>query len=375
MGDIPASKKLKTTRKDSKDLAALEEIFNRFKPKVRDTIEKWIPREITDEYLLSACGMPSFSQLPATLTQAISVPIYDMLDRGGKGWRPALLLLIAEALEKPIEDVIDLTVICEVVHNGTLIIDDIEDRSTHRRGKPCSHIAFGSDLAINAGNAMYFLPMSILKQKSETLPPSVTIKLYQLYITEMTNIHIGQGYDIWWHSGKGKEKVTVDNYMQMCAYKTGTLAKLSGMMAAYVCGATDEIAQAIGKFCESIGVAFQIQDDILCIVGEKFSEGKGGIGEDIREGKRTLMVIHTLQHAGEAKASRLIAILNKHTESQEEIQEAIKIVRETGSIDYARKVAQDLVRSSWESAKNVLPDSPARDNLYLFAQYLIHRNI
>jgi geranylgeranyl pyrophosphate synthase len=295
------------------------------------------------------------------------------LNRGGKRWRPVLLLLTAEALGKQADDVVDFVSLCEIVHNGTLAVDDIEDNSDLRRGKPALHLMFGVDVAINAGNAMYYLPLLVLKERKATLAPATLIAAYEVYAQEMINLHFGQGMDIWWHSGKGADPNS-QQYLQMCAFKTGTLARLSAKLAALVCGATPPQVEAIGRFAETIGVAFQIQDDILNLAGDKFSELKG-LGEDIHEGKRTLMVLHCFEHATPEKAARLKAILNSHPSDQAVINEAIDIIKSTNSIAHAAKVARDIVAEAWKDVETSLPDTPAKLKLKAFADYLVEREI
>lgn len=283
------------------------------------------------------------------------------------------MLLISEALGKSAEDVKDFVVLCEVIHNGTLVIDDIEDASEVRRGGPCLHLMFGVDVAVNAGNAMYYLPTVVMRELRGKLPAETLISAYEIYCREMLNLHFGQGYDIWWHNGK--KNPSPDEYLQMCAYKTGTLARLSAKLASLLAGASSEQVEAIGKFAETIGVAFQIQDDILNIVPGKVARTKGQLGEDIHEGKRTLMVLHCLETASEEKAKRLEEILNSHPEDQAIIDEAIDIIKENGSIEFAQQRGRDLIKSAWEDVAGVLDDSPAKDKLKAFADFLMERDV
>lgn len=97
-----------------------------------------------------------------SLTKSLSVPVYDLLDRGGKRWRPALCFLIADLFAKPHSELYDVAATVEMIHNATLIVDDIEDDSIVRRNDKCIHCKFGVDVAINAGNFMYFAPLQYL---------------------------------------------------------------------------------------------------------------------------------------------------------------------------------------------------------------------
>src|SRR5690606_15600271 len=147
---------------------------------------------------------------------------------------------------------------------GTLVIDDIEDSSEVRRGKPCTYKLYGLDIAVNAGNAMYYLPLLPLMEKNSKVPVEQQKDIYQIYVQEMINLSVGQAMDIAWHKGLANaDEISEEDYMQMCAYKTGTLARMAAKLAAVIAGAEPQLVEKLGHFAESIGVAFQMQDDIL----------------------------------------------------------------------------------------------------------------
>jgi len=339
---------------------------------IDNAIKKYIPKKMESSFAEWAFGRASFSYDLDAMNQSISRPIWDLLGRGGKRWRPALFLLITEALGGNTEKVIDFSIVPELAHNGSLMVDDVEDRGEIRRGKPCIHKIFGTDVAINAGNFMYFIPFLVFIKNRKNFDPKTLLKAYEAFSQEMINIHIGQGMDIWWHNGK--DDVTEEQYCQMCAYKTGTLARLSARLAAILSGGSSEQEQRLGKMAEAIGVAFQIQDDILSASGDKFAEKKG-FGDDITEGKRTLLVIHTLRNAPQEDRSRLIEILNMHTRDRGLIREALDMLEKHGSIDHAKEFAKNLVQKAWSDVDPVLPASPAKEKIKDFAEFLINREI
>jgi len=324
----------------------MEQLITSYVPAINKALEKYIPRQLTKENIQQINGFQSYEWDFEALNEAVS-PIWDLLDRGGKKWRSVLFLLIAEVFSKKVEDVIDFTVIIEVLHNGSLIIDDIEDNSQYRRGKRCLHILKGLDVALNSGNLMYYLPLKVLQDRKSSLNESILLKCYELYSEEMLNVHLGQGLDIVWHSKtsyEGKEP-TVANYLKMCANKTGALARLSAKLSATVCGATNEQIEAIGNFAESIGIAFQIQDDMLNIETNGFlSNSKGGIGEDIHEGKRTIMVIHCFDNAPQHDVRRLKEILAMKTNDQKLIVEAIEIIQSMVGRNLPRKQLRNWLK-------------------------------
>ncbi len=339
-------------------------------------IEKYIPRELTENSVLFKVNPPKFSSNLEALNKGVTEPIWEILDRGGKRWRPALFLLICEALGEKPENCLDFAIIPEVVHNGTLMIDDIEDTSELRRGKPCTYKIYGLDIAVNAGNAMYYLPLLPLIEKKKQMPSEKLRDIYEVYVQEMINLSLGQAMDITWHRGiANADNLTQDNYLQMCAYKTGTLARMSAKISAVLAGANKELVEKLGSFAESIGVAFQMQDDILDLIGKEFAEKKGGVGQDITEGKRTLMVIHTLQNAGTADKERLIHILNMHTSNQALRDEAITLMQKYGSIKHVKRTAMRIVEESWSEVDKLLPPTEAKKKIKNFAEFLIKRTI
>jgi geranylgeranyl pyrophosphate synthase len=197
--------------------------------------------------------------------------------------------------------------------------------------------------------------------------------IWNLYGQEMLRVSAGQAMDIWWHRGH-KYDVSENEYLQMCAYKTGVLARFATRLGAILGKGTAKQVEALGKFGETIGVAFQIQDDILNLVGEEFQKGKG-IGEDIHEGKRTLIALHALRNLPKKDSARLLEILNAHPEDEATIREAIALVEKTKSIEYARKKANELVKDAWQKVEKTLPASDAKKTLKDFADYLVEREI
>ena len=337
---------------------------------VNRELAAFFPKKITAKWISSSLGRPEHGLDLNAAQAAISDPIWDFLSRGGKRWRPALMLLACGAVGGSRKRALPYTVIPELTHNGTIMIDDIEDGSNLRRGKPSTHILFGVDVAVNAGNAMYYIPTAVLSS-GKRLPDRARCLVYELYCDSMLRLSFGQAMDIHWH--KGGSNVSESQYLQMCAYKTGSLARLSAELGAVIGGASPQQVSALGRFAESIGVAFQIQDDILNLKPETIEWGKE-VGEDIKEGKRSLMVIHALSSLGAQKKNRLLGILNAKEKSDADVAEAISIIESAGSIDYAAKVARGLVSRSWKALDGKIPASEAKSLLKEFADYLVDRS-
>lgn len=353
----------------------IEKFLEETAPLIDKAIEKYIPRKFSKDAVLFKVNPPIYSYTLEPLNKAIADPIWDMLDRGGKRWRPALFLLICEALGKKADYCIDFSIIPEVIHNGTLVIDDIEDSSELRRGKPCTYKIFQTDIAVNAGNAMYYLPLLPLMAQRTKISPEVQRDVYEVYVQEMINLSMGQAMDIAWHRGiANADELGEEDYLQMCAYKTGTLARMAAKMAAVLAGANKPLVEKLGRFAESIGVAFQMQDDILDLTGQEFAQKKGGVGQDITEGKRSLMVIYTLKKASCTDKKRLIEILNLHTSDQKLRDEAIALMQKYGAMEHVKQTAERMVMESWSEAEKLLPTPQAKEKLKAFAEFLIKRN-
>lgn len=277
--------------------------------------------------------------------------------------------IVYEALGGKIEDILPLAIIPEIIHNGTLVVDDVEDESDYRRGKPCIHKIYGVDIAINMGNTMYFLPLLILFKIN--ISNDKKLRILEEYVKTMIELSLGQAMDIAWHRGLVKE-ITEEQYMQMTLFKTGALARFSIKIAAIMADAPREVEEKLSRFVESIAVAFQIQDDILNLIGDESKYGKE-IGGDIKEGKRTLMVVRALKTLPTQKAERLREIINLRTSNPELIREAISLIKESGAIEYAKSICVNMVAKAWEQLDKVLEDSKAKKNLKALADFLIKR--
>lgn len=342
---------------------------NKYKDEVEKELHTFLPGKLTAEWADNAVGKARWAQDVSALTKAISDPVWDFLTRGGKRWRPMLMLVCCEAVGGNPKAALPFTVIPELIHNGTLIVDDIEDNSDLRRGKPVLHKLFGVDIAVNAGNTIYFLPYMAIRDSK--LPAEAKSKAYEIVSTQLLKCHLGQAIDIYWHGGKSEKIPTEEEYLQMCANKSGSLACMAAKLGAHIGGGTESQIEALGNFGETIGVVFQIQDDILNI-SENQSIGKE-LGDDIKEGKRTLLVIHALNVAPERDKARILEILNMHTSDEKLLTEASELIKKHNSIDYARKTAARLIEGSWKKIDEALQPSDAKKELKALAELVLHK--
>jgi len=355
---------------DNSDYMDIKEKLEENSREIDKIIEKYIPRKYSNEMLEFTLGKARY-KYDDSATDFISKPVWDLLDRGGKRWRPALCMMIGEAFGQ--KDIIDIAMMIEVIHNGSLVVDDIEDKGELRRGEPCVHKKFGDDVAINAGNAMYFLPLLAFLKNKDKWNKEIILKAYETYSQEMINIHFGQGMDIIWHNGK--DNVTEEEYLQMCAYKTGTLARMAAKFGAIFAGQDDNIIEKIGRLAESLGIGFQIQDDILDIISSGDERDKFGksFGNDVTEGKRTLMVIHALEKADDIDKKKMLEILDSHTTEEDKIKEFISLLVKYGAVEYAKEKAKVIVKEAWDEVKDEIPENKAKEDIEEMINFCIER--
>jgi geranylgeranyl diphosphate synthase type I len=354
----------------------MREALAEWRPVVDRELERLVPREITVNAATELFGAPTYAYDVAAIQAAVSTPIWDLLDRGGKRWRAVLFLVLVEAFGEDPEAYLPYACVPEILHNGTIIVDDVEDDASLRRGEPALHLKYGTDVALNAGNAMYFLALDLLARDPADLDAETRLAAYETLLAELNRTHVGQGMDIQWHNER-EIRVTEDEYLEMCACKTGCLGRIVARLAAIVTGQPSEVEQAVAEYAEHMSVAFQIADDVLDAEAAIESDRGFGkaIGNDVREGKKTLMAIHAAENASPTAAARLEEILWAEENSAAEIGEAIGILDETDSIEYARERALDLSASARERLDGLDLEPDPADDLAAFTRFVVSRNV
>jgi geranylgeranyl pyrophosphate synthase len=309
-----------------------------------------MPRSVSTYAELEAMGNQMYRPINTDIpivNKGMLDPFYNLIDCGGKRWRPVYGMILASDYGVDIsdfeknQDLYHLLAIGEIIHNASLIIDDIEDKSLMRRGQPCAYIKYGQDVAINMGcHAMTYVSTDfMLNFKAKT--PELKIKLITEICKEISCLHFGQNWDICWHNNMSFPDQ--DAYFQMTSSKTGVIPRLIATTVNMLYGADDKKIKDIQNMTNDLGIAFQIHDDVIALESDLYAETRGIVGEDIHEGKRTLMVIHSFKNLPKEKGKRLIDILNMQTEDKEIIKEAIDLIKSTSSIDYAKEVAHSLM--------------------------------
>ena len=223
-------------------------------------------------------------------------PIAYSLEEGGKRIRPVALLMACSAFRGGIDAAKPAAMAIEVFHNFTLLHDDIMDRSDMRRGKPAVHTRWNDNVAILSGDAMMIWAYRLLSQCDEAVLP----QLLAVFTDVAVGVCEGQQYDM---DFELKSKVSVVDYMHMIELKTSALLSGAVAIGAMLGGASDEDCRRLRRFAVELGLAFQLQDDLLDSYGDQ-RLGKA-IGGDILEGKKTYLMITAMSHADEATREML----------------------------------------------------------------------
>lgn len=342
---------------------------------VNRELELILKKEGSERYIESLLGRSNYKYDSEAITKSVLEPAWYLLDQGGKRWRPFLTSLIINAYGKDINNYIEFTIVPEIIHTATLIHDDIEDNSDSRRGMPSVHKKYSLDIATNLGDIMYFLPMNAIMD-SNKLSLDVKDRIFHYFIKDMTRLGIGQATDIAWHSGRiSIENINEEKYLQMAQDKTGVLSRFACELGGILAGVNDKDIEVLGRFGATIGIAFQIQDDLLNIYESKVSKNKGGVGDDISEGKITLLVIDTLKNSTESDKKELIEILNKHTKDKELINRAIQIIDKYNAKENVINLENKLINEAWNEVDKILPESEAKKQIFMLTNFLINRNV
>jgi len=294
-------------------------------------------------------------------------PLATYTANSGKRHRPLICQLACEAVGGDPMKAQRSAAAVEHFHTAALIHDDIEDGAETRRGEPALHIVHGEGIAINAGDlALSLVTGSVVDD--ESLDPVLKVRILKELVDMTTRTIEGQALDIGW-ARDGRFDLTVDDYLTMATHKT---AYYSGgvplAIGAIIGGADDETTQVLRDFGMAAGLAFQIQDDLINLIGKDKSKD---FRIDITEGKRTLVALHALTHSPNAR--RLLEILESRTADETLLDEAVGIMKDAGSLDYASDYARNLVTQAKDKLDEALPKSKAKKLLLSMADFFIQR--
>ncbi len=285
----------------------------------------------------------------------------------GKRVRPFLLLLTHEAARGWWQRALPAAVAVELIHNFSLIHDDIQDRSETRRGRPTVWARWGRAQAINAGDALFAQAFVVMAPLQETFDPARALEAMQVLAQACVALVQGQVLDLAFET---RDDVTVDEYMTMIRGKTGALLAAASEIGALLAGASAEQRAAFRRFGETLGLAFQVWDDYLGVWGDPDKTGKS-VADDLIAGKKTLPVLYGLQHPESEFARRWRA----GNITPQEAPHVAQALADTGAKDFVQAQAERLTREALEALEQAQPLALPGAALKELAQELLGRTM
>jgi len=285
---------------------------------------------------------------------------------GGKRLRPCLAMIACEAVSGDIINVIPLTIALELTHNFTLVHDDIMDKSKLRRNIQTVHTKYGEPTAIIAGDLLFTKSFESIHQIKGDLS---TFKNIEFGLIDcVREISEGQQIDMEFEK---RNNVTEDEYIDMILKKTAVLFMYAAEAGAILGGGTREQASSLNEYGKNLGLGFQITDDYLDMSSNEKILGKD-IGNDIRNGKKTLIAVHCINNVTDKDKKTLDKIFGNINASEEEIKQVYDLFKKTGSVEYAKEKSFEYCNNA-KKAIDILHDSDAKQILLKLAEYSIKR--
>ncbi|MFJ5546809.1 SDR family NAD(P)-dependent oxidoreductase [Streptomyces sp. NPDC093225] len=325
------------------------------------------------------CGPYAAARLERRLHAALVAPVRHLLDGGGRRWRPRLMAAVIEALGADSHRYGPLMAACELIHTGSLMIDDIQDEAPLRRGRRAAHLVHGAATVINAGTAAYLSMDRAIRLALPDDPPLRTA-VYEVYLGGLRAAHAGQALDLQGHHlemdnalREGDVDVVLELLTLTHRLKSGAAVGAMFEIAALVSGGTPAQRQALAVLGEAVGVGYQITDDIADLQGVRH---EGVLTKRVAEDLYNARVTFPLAHAAALLPRRdAIALWRQITSGLDEAGAArvVKEIEASGALDRCVREADRLVNEAWVQAEDHLPATPARDGLRDLCTTAVHR--
>ena len=294
-------------------------------------------------------------------------PVRYILSLGGKRIRPALVILACDMFAGDVASALIPAVAIEIFHNFTLLHDDIMDRSERRRGSPTVHVKYNENVAILSGDVMSILASRLMNQA----PGAVLNVVHEVYTHTAMQVCEGQQMDM---NFEELLSVTEEEYLSMIELKTAVLIAASLKIGAILGGSSQRDAEDLYEFGRNLGIAFQLQDDLLDTYGDPAVMGKN-LGTDIVDNKKTFLVIQALETASSTQKEDLMGWLK---EEDKDPKEKINAVTAIFNALKVKKITEKRILDYYQQAltnlKNLNRPEERKTELYNFASFLMNRN-
>ena len=308
---------------------------------------------------------------PAFAEQLADYPL-----RPGKAIRPSLVMATCQAFGGSLRDAMGPAVSIEILHNAFLIHDDIEDGSTLRRGRPTLHRLHGTPVAINAGDALAMMALRPLYDHA-TLGSRLQSRVVEEYLSMAQRTVEGQAKELAWRRNNNVD-FGPDDYLELIADKTCWYTTIYPLRIGALIGSRGAAdLDSLSRFGFFLGAAFQIRDDLLNLLGTVTDIGKKPL-DDLREGKRTLMLSHVLQHAAPEARSWIVRYLGTPQEERldDDVDRLMAIMGDCRSLEFAADYGAgiaDAAHRSFEAAFAEAPPSQHVEFLHRMVDYMLER--
>lgn len=279
-----------------------------------------------------------------------------IISAGGKRLRPALLLLMSSALDHQNDNRHTLAAVVEFIHTATLLHDDVVDESTLRRGRDTANQLFGNAASVLVGDFLYSRAFQMMVEVGNMRVMEV--------LADATNV-IAEG-EVQQLVNMGDASLSEESYLHVIRSKTAKLFEASARLAAIISDQTPAVENACATYGQALGTAFQVIDDILDYEGTTDSLGKN-LGDDLREGKVTLPMIHALRNATETQREVLVNAIEQSSTAN--LDEVLSLIRATGAIQASKAAAWQEAQRAID-ALSVLPDTTFKNALIELAASL-----
>lgn len=306
--------------------------------------------------------------------------LYEPLRRftasGGKRVRPALVLLGAEAVGGDARAALSSAVAVELFQSAALIHDDIADEGELRRGAPCLHVSDGVGIAINAGDLALTRVFEVVLA-DEALTPERRVRVLEELARMERHTLEGQALDLGWVRD-GRWDISSEDYFYMVESKTAWYTAASPLyLGAIAAGAPASTARRLIEVGTAAGIVFQVQDDLLNLVGDADAQGKD-FRSDITEGKRTLAVVTALENLDDPERSELVEILSAKTDEAAALERAVELIERGRGIERCREVAGEAAAKAVERARLLADEGaitrPAAEILESMVRFFMERS-
>jgi geranylgeranyl pyrophosphate synthase/predicted secreted hydrolase len=363
-------------------LKDLDDFFSAVGETVRDSLKDIISLDPTHEQVRDLIASKDREHYMEgvdidQIVRALFKPLREIIDRGGKSWRSYAALLCSDVVGGDSRKFVKWLSMPELIHVGSLIVDDVEDHSTVRRGGPACHLIYGEAKAINAGNAAYFLGQRLLH--SDEISDANKLRIYDLYFEALRAGHAGQAIDL---DGidemmeravqSGDSTHLERSVLARQRLKTAVPASSLARMGAIAGGGSEEQIDGLGRFFEALGMSFQIIDDVLNLRG--FEGDLKVRGEDITAGKVTLPIAKGMSRLPLEDRLWMWSAIKSRSDDPGTVSRVIGRLEDCGAMDACVGQAEELVEAAWNDMEPLLEDSFPKIMLRAFSWYLLERH-